>query len=477
MFDTIAALVPSDPDFPPRVRRLDLYRRMLDGTIYDVLPFSFHEERGAGGEYIPLRNRRPSVRYPLPRIVVDDSLSLVFGEGHFPTIDCADRPARAALADIAREANLNGVMLQAAVSGSVGSVAVLMRVLRGRVFFRVLDSVWLTPAWDPEVPDELIGVTERYKVRGATLMQQGYAGLETTAEYWFERRWDADAETWLLPVLVRGGAEPVVDAERTVRHGLGFVPVVWVRNLPCDRQDDVDGACTFARAIETTVEIDYQLSQAGRALKYSADPTLLIREPAASEAGDLVRGAANALVVGERGDARLLEINGAASAAVIEYVRTLRELALEGVHGNRASPEKLSGAQSGRALELMNQGLIWLADNLRVSYGAAMLRLARMVVLASNIYPLRTHGERLQAIDPTVRLGLIWPRWYAPSAEDRQRDAQTLTTLVRARQLSRETAVKVIADSYDIEDVAAELARIDGEDATMTATGDGDEDG
>ena len=60
-------------------------------------------------------------------------------------------------------------------------------------------------------------------------------------------------------------------------------------------------------------------------------------------------------------------------------------------------------------------------------------------------------------------LTLQWPRWYAPSAQDRQCDAQTLSTLAEAGQISRETAVKSIADTYDIDDVAAELARIDSE--------------
>jgi len=201
------------------------------------------------------------------------------------------------------------------------------------------------------------------------------------------------------------------------------------------------------------------LSQAGRGLKYSSDPTLLIREPAGAE-GEIVRGGGNALVVSEKGDARLLEINGTASAAVIEYVRTLREMALEGVHGNRASPDRLSAAQSGRAIEMMNQGLVWLADNLRVSYGDALLKLARMVVRASNLYPMRILGQTIEPIPPAARLGLIWPRWYAPTSEDRARDAQTLRTLAEAGQISRETAVKTIADAYDIEDVHAELARI-----------------
>ena len=90
MFDAITRMTPADADFPARTQLLDLLRRVLDGTLYDALPYSFQEERGAGGEYIPLRNRRPSVRYPLSRIVVSDSVSLLFGDGHFPTLDCAD---------------------------------------------------------------------------------------------------------------------------------------------------------------------------------------------------------------------------------------------------------------------------------------------------------------------------------------------------------------------------------------------------
>ena len=61
MFDTIAALMPADPDYAPRTARLSLYKRVQDGTLYDALPYEFQDERTASGEYIPLRQRRPSV--------------------------------------------------------------------------------------------------------------------------------------------------------------------------------------------------------------------------------------------------------------------------------------------------------------------------------------------------------------------------------------------------------------------------------
>lgn len=462
MFQTICDLIPRDAHYPPRARTLDILRRVLDGTVYDVLPYEFHEERTAGGEYIPLRCRRPSVRYALPRIVVEDSVALLFSEGHFPSFDSPDPAVRAALTGIMKECRLNEVMVDAAIRGSIGSVAVLMRLLRGRLFFAVLDTAYLTPVWDPAAPDQILRVVERYKVAGAVLAAQGYDIEEPGGEYWFQRRWDAEAETWYLPVPVASAQAPEVDETRSVRHGLGFVPIVWVRNLPGPSAtgDEAEGACTFRAAIETAIEIDYQLSQAGRGLKYSSDPTLLIKEPAGLD-GEMVRGAGNALVVSEKGDAKLLEIGGTAASAVIEYVRTLREFALESVHGNRADASRLAAATSGRALELMNQGLLWLADNLRVSYGeGALLALARMVLRARARYPIRVLGTPLPELDEAAPVSLAWPRWYAPNAEDRERDARTLATLAQSGQISRETAVRSLAAAYDIEDVAAELARI-----------------
>ena len=169
------------------------------------------------------------------------------------------------------------------------------------------------------------------------------------------------------------------------------------------------------------IEIDYQLSQAGRALKYSADPTLLIKEPAGVE-GELVRGAGNALVLSERGDAKLLEIGGGASAAVLDYVRFLRELALEAVHGNRADPQRSGAPASGRAMAVAQQGLLWLAGNLRVAYGeGGLLPLARLLLRAHARYPLRVGGTVLPTLDAEAGLGLSWPPWQAPGSEERAR--------------------------------------------------------
>ena len=318
---------------------------------------------------------------------------------------------------------------------------------------RVLDTTFLTPTWDPYAPDTLLKVDELYKTSGTDLIRNGYTIANPDQQFWFARRWDTDGEIWFDPAPIDVLNPFTVDTVRTVPHKLGVVPIVWIRNLPGTPStgDKSDGACTFAAAMHMQIEIDYQLSQAGRGLKYSSDPTLLLKDPTLSD-GEIIKGAGNALIVSEKGDARLLEIGGTASNAVIEYVRTLRELALESIHGNRASPERITAAQSGRALELLNQGLIWLADNLRISYGeVALIQLARLIARASQTYQLVVLGEKTAPIDPSVSLSLKWPRWYPSSAEDRQKDAQSLTTLVAAGCISRETVLKTIASSYDIE--------------------------
>jgi riboflavin synthase len=112
----------------------------------------------------------------------------------------------------------------------------------------------------------------------------------------------------------------------------------------------------------------------------------------------------------------------------------------------------------------MNQGLLWLADNLRVSYGqGGLLDMARMILRANRTYPLHVGGRVLPRLDCDAVVSLRWPDWYPDDALDGQRTAETLISLVAAQQMSRETALRVLAASYDIEDVDAELQRIAGE--------------
>lgn len=471
MWRTLQERYPRDKDYPARVARIAALQRVLDGTMYDVLRHAFHDEITSSGEYIKLRDRRPSVRYNLCRMVVDQSVSMLFSEGHWPEVVSQDEESSQTINKILRDACANQTMIDAATRGSVGSVCVWLRILAGRIYLDALDTTYLTPEWNPDRPDELLAVTERRKLKGADLVAMGYPidPKDVSADFWWTRIWTIDAEEWYAPQKTSSKAQPRIDRDRTVGHALGFVPLVWIRNLPGG--DSVDGAPTFPdAAIETQIEVEYQLSQAGRGLKYSSDPLLMIKEPATDTLGQFVRSASNAIQVSEKGDVKLVEIDGTASAAVIEYVRTLREIAIEQMHGNRVNPDKLSGAQSGRAMELLNQPMIWLADRLRISYGDhGLLQIVRMIVKVAQLSTLvDADGDKYPDI-AAAPCSLRWPAWYSPTTTDLAQIASTLRVHTDAGHLSQASAVRIAAPLYDIRDVDGEMAAIKQDEAARAA--------
>jgi hypothetical protein len=83
-----------------------------------------------------------------------------------------------------------------------------------------------------------------------------------------------------------------------------------------------------------------------------------------------------------------------------------------------------------------------------------------MILRASRAYPLCLEGCVLPPLDADVTLSLRWPDWYPPDSLDRQRQAETMMSLVAAKQISRETALRVLSSLYDIDDEQVELERI-----------------
>ena len=65
MLDTLRESIARDPDYLQRTWTLEIQRRVLCGSIYDWLPYAFHQERETDGTHITLRDRRPSARYGL----------------------------------------------------------------------------------------------------------------------------------------------------------------------------------------------------------------------------------------------------------------------------------------------------------------------------------------------------------------------------------------------------------------------------
>lgn len=475
MFKVLSDKVEISNKLPERARRFEVLKRILLGSIYDVQSYQFHEERDFQKRTIPLKDRAPSVDVGLGLIrnTVDTSISFVFGEGRWPDIDLDDQTLRDQMLDFIKESNLFIIMQDAMFWGSLGSSAIHLFVSKNnRCHFKVYCTQFLTPKWQADEPDTLESITEKYIVKGAELLEMDYniPADKVNHDYWFQRIWDANNETWYLPWPVNaipGDPGPRIDTKRSVTHSLGFVPWVWLKNLKGG--DTIDGASTFQGAIKTVIEIDYLISQGDRGLRYMSDPTLVLINPIAPNE-DIFKSAASAIVMGKDGHAEILEMKGGGHSVLLDQVRTLREAALEAMCGNRGTPEKMHATQSGTALEHLWMPMVFQAGDLRNAYGEkGLLQLLNMVMKIGADRQLMIMGKLIQRISKNQPIALRWGRYFEPTLTDLQMQATTLAQLKDGGMMSRETCVKVLATEYSIENVKAEIALIEAGEALEDA--------
>lgn len=460
-----------DKDWSYREKKLHILKKFLNGSIYDNLA-PFHTEfSGSGegeGQYIPLCKRRPSVIYNMNKIIVDESVTMLFGLDHFPVVRCGDSNEKTTnfLQYVTRKSKLKRVMLEAAKSGSIGSVCIVIKVLNKNFYFEVIETKNLKPVFSALEPEKLIELTEKRKIDGSTLVSYGYSinPDELNEFFYVVRKWDLENETYYQPYLCSKEKEedftPIEDSEKSENHALGFVPAIWIKNLPSSQ--NIDGSCTFEAILDIGIEIDYQESQLGRLFKYNSDPTLVIKNTQGLE-GEKIIKSRTVLSLDEKGDAYYAEMSGKSCAEVMKYIDKLRQYALEVTRGNRTSPDKLTMAQSGKAIQMLNSALIGLVNEMRITYGDdGLLPIYQMIldICKTNKYEI-DYGDSNLDMNCENNLVLDWPDWYPKSAQEELQEQQALSGYIKTGVLSKKTALNVIADEYNILDPEDELKLIE----------------
>lgn len=472
MFDIIKQLTRRDKQYPERYYNLFLYQKILEGTLYDCFKFQYHQEYIGGvmnPRYVEEAERAPTITtgLNLMRSIVEESVSFLFGEDRFPRISADDEAVQTLVNNLVKDTHMVHLFQEAATKGSIGSVAIQLKVLQDRFFPVVHYSVYLTPEFDPQSPDVLTKITEKKKVLGEDLIKAGYdidEGMEHSW-FWFQRVWDDNDEVWFKPWSILEDDykfKPTKDTKRSVQHRLGMVPWIWIKNLPGKgSSDDVDGKCSFEAAITNCIQIDYALSRADRALKYNCDPLLLLKVRSPGQFQDMVRSSNNAIVVGVEGDAKILEISGDAAHAVIETVTQLKDEALHSIHGFRANPDKLATSQSSIAQRMLYLPMVQLASQLRLSYcDSGIVPLLRMMLRIMSKMPIRVLGKMQRVTNAEEPLVLEYTDFFVPTPQDQQLEVTTIIPMVQAGLMSKATALRYLSKFFDFGDIDEELTRI-----------------
>lgn len=442
----------------PRYRTLEALGRMLAGTFYDDIDYAFDQETRNDGKYIPLRERRPSTDFNLAFEITQDTLAELFGDEQFPIVQVVtgkepNDDATAELQNLIEALEIDQVVSDGYEEGVVGAAAVVVhRSDEGTPFYDVLPAKWCEPVYAGEYSNKIIALVVTYPISREQVDEKfpGFTDKEENQAdaYWYRYVIGPVETVDYLPMTDRRFAklgekddkgEVIEFVEHTrVEHGFaGRTPIVYTKNLRGKRREP-DGPSLWWPIRNFIVEIDYTLSQAGRGLRYTADPMLFVRKgdmfgggtamqpagyqprnqaPAAGMAtltdgsGKMVRGASQVLEGGPGSDAKVLEISANGIKEEREYAKDLREYSLEVIGGMKARSENVKAASSGKAIDKQSKPLRRLVRRQRRPYGNGML----LEVLDLTLYGYsigvfdRNPDVDLSAIPLDSQRVLEWP--------------------------------------------------------------------
>jgi len=410
-------------------------------------------------------------------------------------------------------------LLDALWKGSVGSAAIVLRVLgkekavnaevdgevvqtyeadgAGHYYFEVWRGEECSPIFRTDDPDMLQTLERRYFIADDALRAQGY-DVDALKEKWKKKakrnrsplvgdEWavrivlTATEEQWYLPVPRHvyertdwKDTDWALDNGRSFMHELDEVPAEWVVPLPIDADELYpDGACLFEDCIDPEFRLNRTYSQVGRAFDYSGDPQMSrLRD----EKGGVPRsqfGTATALggtasdVL--EGDAKFVEITGQGlEIAIGTYAEAVVDLGKRAAAMSRVTPNSKTGASlelSSAAMKFLNSSQLTLAGILRETAaekpGDRMLRLAmRMwdkvtVALPSLQKPVKP--------DPEARFEWQWPAYYEPHGQEKVFEVQAINTAKEGQLISSQTSVGNAAPLFDVTDPDREAELIQGD--------------
>jgi hypothetical protein len=441
-----------------RVRsdRLERLQKYLEGRQYDHLhAWDYNDENG----YTPVRKRKPSVIYPLPRRLCNTLASKLLGSGAFPDLRFENDPDMTEYMKMVVKAARAPVMLLDTMRplGGLGSSFVRFFIAGKYLRMEVVSANHVYPLFD--AGGELISARIQYTYFDeADLDEKG-----NPKEKWY--RLDLSRETDILydNPPVQDGSEPLFSVVEEVTHGFGFVQGEWFRT--CETRDSFDGVSLIEPVLPFMDSINYSLSQADKAVSYSHEPQLGVNGLDEFEAETLIRSASRAWNLGREGKAEYIEANMGGVEKGIELRDKMRLGIQDITRVILLDPEKVvSAAQSGKAMEVMHGPLVELVLELRTQIEDRLRNVLMKMAMALLIMRERGVEEVLQfpqGWEPKdFDLILQWHPVFPPTVEDLQKKVSLGVSVANASLISRESITRYLAKDFGVENVEEEVAKI-----------------
>ena len=516
-----------------RYKALARYQAYLDGKQYEGRP-DFWTGTGSNNRRVPLRERAPCIIYPLPRAAVNQCTRFTFGEGRFPEVkvepiepDDALSPGLTLTDDeaatltqfcagVIEQGNLKPRMRAILRRGlSVGTAVAIVAIREGRI---ALDLPHAQDCWPTFRTDCASAVTRLVWAYGFDKPVLDAAGNVTYKRHFFRRDIDEIGVTAYedAPVEVGRRIEWTVDETQSYQHGLGFCPVLWMRNLADEYGGSIDGTSLYAELEDEFDALNFALSQRHRGLVYFGTPqpwetgvedgdgpgtTGQTAAPRGGKPGyspaqegpfgvtpEAARKAAPDQVWSFSGkDVRigLLETTGASFKVATDHVLDIRSRLLEAMDVILLDPQSVAGKgdMSAKALTLMYAPLLALVDELRQCWwtyglGALITMVLRVVTQLDGRGIYLSGATRAASIlkrflfttDTGLRVWMpptltpTWGDYFSPSNGEISEAVNTAAKAKREKLVQAETATRYVGPYFGVTDAVAELEAIE-EDA------------
>lgn len=488
---------------------------------------------------VPVQERAPAIKHPVARIAGTRLASLVFGESRFPRVTAqagsvgvgdlalSDEDAKVvstALSDIIEKAEVKSRSRGMLVDGlKLGTAVPVVGIRAGIPTVEMLPAKWCTPTFSENDPDDVTNLVMQYRVKGDPEKVDSLGKPQRAdREYWYRREITSAADiVWDGIECRRDNREPDWATERPTApvRTLEFCPVVWGRNLPdstCHEQ--LDGIPIVEDLDDEIEGLDLAHSMRHRNALYNGDPVPVVSGagpedvdaergrqpigPTAPRDGYAQYGGERAMKKGpgrilwlrkEGASASLMESSGAGNKILGDDAIAIRSMIFEAMSVVASDPDSFGTSElSARALGILFQPMLDLADNLRECWGKVLRRvLSKLLRLCAGfqaeaggvfvrgiaearpilrrfLVPLRDGTKRW--IDPP--LTMKWGPYFAPSQAELQATATTLSTATNGQPfLSKRSAVKTFAAIANLDDdVDAEVEAVDGEQGAANAS-------
>lgn len=404
--------------------------------------------------------RRPSTTYNLGKVVVSRFGAMLVGKKRFPTAAVAkDHDTQLWCNRVMSKAKFQAHFSEAVnLGGMMGSVLVMFKVVDGRFQLECFNTKFCTVVWKSFTEGSMHAFSVSYPYQKQVLDEKTQRWETKTYAYRrvVTENFDIEFEPQELIAsmgkyrLKDGeGAVPVPNPDRTVQHNLGRCPGRFIQNLP--RYDQVDGDCDYEGLQSKIDRINENLSAINSAIQSNLDPTLVLKMTPddykrLEETGGPIKMGNDgfAIIVGDKGDAKYIEVQCANIEVAIKIMELMRVWALEEADCVVADPHKISGAaQSDSAISKLYTPMLAKLDLKRTQYGDRGIKelLGDMIhahnkltaVVVTEDGPTRPYLKPIEVVDPATLksravvpnhdiesddIELTWGRYFEPSAND-----------------------------------------------------------